>query len=482
MTKKYKIKYTDGKIISLLYQITCDATRIFEQYAIAYWAIGGTFLGLIRSRGILVNDDDVDLGMMNTDVDRFLALEPLFNKCGYNIVKVWLGYKIFYANRPLSGRHKYSFPNIDIFVMKEDLNKKKVIYAPIKAREMWSKEYFHMDELYPLQKYEFGDFEIYGPNLHQDYFDRAYGKDWDEITYRDYDHEKEEVIEKVKVKLTKFDRQPAQPTKVNYHTLIKDNNKPLEINNKVVVSMTTIPSRIEFIYKTVKNIMKQTQYIDKIYVNIPHVSLKGVEYEIPDKLYNLAKHSKGQLILNRKCNDIGPGTKLYPTLKRERNPNTFIITIDDDEVYDKHMIEHLVKAYMKNPYTAFGYEGWNIGKNGRMKDLGSIKAGEDIDILEGFAGVLYCRKFFMKISKGKWVDQIDKFVRMRKGVKECIFVDDVYISAWLAMNNITRTLLDPPNNYEEPYSHSGSDDALSGNPEVAKRNAKCAVHFLKYFR
>lgn len=41
-----------------------------------------------------------------------------------------------------------------------------------------------------------------------------YGKDWNEIAYREYDHEKEEEVERVKVKLTKSMRLPAQPTEV----------------------------------------------------------------------------------------------------------------------------------------------------------------------------------------------------------------------------------------------------------------------------
>ena len=75
--------------------------------------------------------------------------------------------------------------------------------------------------LFPLKLYKFGDISVYGPQTYQQYFDEMYGKDWNEIAYREYDHEKEEEIERIKVTLTKSMRKPAQPTAVKERSCIK---------------------------------------------------------------------------------------------------------------------------------------------------------------------------------------------------------------------------------------------------------------------
>lgn len=480
---KYKLKITSAPIVKLLYQIMYDTHRIFYKAGIKYWAVGGTFLGAIRHEGMIPHDDDMDVAIENVDINRFLDLRPQFKKCGYTIVKVWLGYKIFYTNRPPTGRHNYSFPNVDIFPMKEVDGVLIPLYKSV--REMWPKEWYPVKELYPLTKYKFADFWIYGPAVHQTYFDRAYGKDWDKIMYRDYDHEEEEVMEKVKVKIMPRDRVPAKPTNVKDRLCVTQIKIPhIKLKQRLVVSMTTIPSRIEVLYKTVKNIMKQTQWIDRIYLNIPHKSSKGDNYVIPDKLRRLVQRSKDYgvpISFNRPENDFGPGTKLYPTLLKEKNPNTLIVTIDDDMIYDRRMIETLVKEYQMDQTRVIGFHSWNVGPGGKMWDMDSCN-GDYPDVIEGFGGALYTRKFFMKKVSDEWIDQSDKFIRMRKKLPECFFVDDVYISAWLAKNNIPIYIADTPPNYKEPKSHSDSKSALSDNPNLEKRNKKCAMVFIKYFR
>jgi hypothetical protein len=82
------------------------------------------------------------------------------------------------------------------------------------CRDAWPKEYFYTDELYPLTKYTFGEFQAWGAYKYKEYFNRAFGKKWNIEAYRDYDHEAEETLEKVLVKLEQRDRQPAKPTHV----------------------------------------------------------------------------------------------------------------------------------------------------------------------------------------------------------------------------------------------------------------------------
>ena len=206
-----KLKKTKPSIIKLLYQLTYDTKRILEFYKINYWMIAGTLLGAIRHKGVIGWDDDSDCGILSKDVKRFLSLRSVFKKIGYDIVDVWFGYKIIYSNRKKLKGELYSFPNLDIFTFRLSSDKKKYEYSYATARNTWPKEFFTVDQLQNLKKYDFGSYKLYGPSNPEKYLTRAYGKDWYTHAYRQYDHEKDEVVESVKVKLTDKDRVPATP-------------------------------------------------------------------------------------------------------------------------------------------------------------------------------------------------------------------------------------------------------------------------------
>ena len=88
--------------------------------------------------------------------------------------------------------------------------------------------------------------------------------------------------------------------------------------------------------------------------------------ELPKELLNLLKENKNFEIFWVKTNN-NVFKKLIPTLNRFRNK--LIITIDDDILYPKDMIENMIKCYKKlggkNP-VSFGTSSsdWNI--NGKI--------------------------------------------------------------------------------------------------------------------
>jgi hypothetical protein len=105
-------------------------------------------------------------------------------------------------------------------------------------------------------------------------------------------------------------------------------------HKKIVVSLTTLPSRISNIEKVINSILVNTIKPDIIYLNVPQFSTREQKsYDIPQSLLNIET-----LKINIIDTDYGPVTKLYPTLFKELDPETIIICIDDDKEYDHKLI------------------------------------------------------------------------------------------------------------------------------------------------
>jgi len=207
-----KLKTTPKNIIEQLYQLMYDTHRILTNNGVEYWVDGGTLLGAVRHGGIIPWDDDLDIGMTNSNVRKFLGLRNSFKKCGYEISRVFFGYKIFYSKHKLLKGANYSFPFVDVFPCKIDKTTGEIKPSLKRARDTFPKEMFFEEEMFPLRTYKFGDFSVMGPKTASDYFTRYYGRDWNEIAYREYDHALSIFVTPVRVILTDELRKPAKPT------------------------------------------------------------------------------------------------------------------------------------------------------------------------------------------------------------------------------------------------------------------------------
>lgn len=214
-----KLKITKANTIKTLYQLFYDVHRILKVHNLSYWMVGGTFLGAVRHEGIIPWDDDVDIGMDVRDRKKLMSLEKVFKKCGIKLFKFFFGFKLFYTNSKKVTGEGYRFPNLDIFLM-ENVDNSYYQYVSKEARKLWPKEYYEIEDLFPLKRYKFGSINVWGGYSFKKYLDRSF-KGWKTTAYRQYDHEKEEEVEIVKVILTDKDRMPAQPTKVVKRKCIK---------------------------------------------------------------------------------------------------------------------------------------------------------------------------------------------------------------------------------------------------------------------
>lgn len=81
-------------VVSLIHHVELNIFKQFaaitQKYHIGYIAMGGTMLGAVRHQGFIPWDDDMDVGLLRTDYDRFLKVaEKELQKSHYFLQTPW---------------------------------------------------------------------------------------------------------------------------------------------------------------------------------------------------------------------------------------------------------------------------------------------------------------------------------------------------------------------------------------------------------
>lgn len=198
----------------------------------------------------------------------------------------------------------------------------------------------------------------------------------------------------------------------------------------IIVSFSTIPSRITEIVPTVKSLLSQNMSPKRIRVNVPQFSMREqVEYTIPDEISNLKCFE-----VVRVDKDWGPSTKFIPAIQ-DSEPDQKILVVDDDNMYPPTMLEAFNKASNEKPDWIVAASGWrvpgdlvdrattlwtNITKQPPVP-VPTTRTNEyyQIDILQGYSGYVLKPRFFDLSALTDYPDE-PRAVR---------FVDDVWVSA-----------------------------------------------------
>ena len=154
-----------------------------------------------------------------------------------------------------------------------------------------------------------------------------------------------------------------------------------------IISLTTIPDRIEHIEPCILSLVAQGLQVYLWAVRKIARSdtvLKG----IPDYITRAGVHVKV-------VEDCGPITKLLPALKIGFET---ILTADDDCIYGTGWAERLLAWGERIPMAAIGYRGRILKGMGyadsRLVIKSRIKKATAVDIITGVYGALYRRQSF----------------------------------------------------------------------------------------
>lgn len=234
---------------------------------------------------------------------------------------------------------------------------------------------------------------------------------------------------------------------------------------RVVASYTTLPSRYDSLRKSIESLSSQTHKLDAIYLTLPAKAARlNKEYPpLPDDIADICTVVHTDI-------DYGPITKIYGALMSERDPNTVIISCDDDVLFAPNHIEILLQYHITNPKSCICGTGALIGRGLLFISIVSTvrpfhkwsgftgfdvgKSGRKVDLIFGVAGVLYTREMFPPN------EQLYEEIFRHSIEDNTIFHnDDVLISGYLSKQGIERRLF-----FDIPtIHHDDGNDALSAD-------------------
>lgn len=112
-------------------------------------------------------------------------------------------------------------------------------------------------------------------------------------------------------------------------------------NEELIITLSTFGDRIHGTAITIESIFEQTVKPNRVILNL------GRQFEGKGKIPGSLKLLERRGLEIRFTRDIGPYTKLLPTLRDF--PNSTIITVDDDIIYDYDMVSNLVNEHLTHP-------------------------------------------------------------------------------------------------------------------------------------
>lgn len=221
----------------------------------------------------------------------------------------------------------------------------------------------------------------------------------------------------------------------------------------VVISLTTVPSRLEILKPVIHCLLRQT--VSGVPIELHVASSVKSTGETWDS-FPIWLSSLQSVQIVKHTLDVGPAMKFLPALSA--NQRRAVIVLDDDVLYPNNLVEGLLKADARwNGSAAICYRGWRIHHKLSFEQsiLTSPKSTEDVHvgIITGHGG--YC-------VRSHHVDLFD-LSDLSRAPEECWMMDDIWISVHLSKMNTPKLLIGGSARYKIPI-----ESALGGNRE--KRN------------
>jgi glycosyltransferase involved in cell wall biosynthesis/TPR repeat protein len=214
---------------------------------------------------------------------------------------------------------------------------------------------------------------------------------------------------------------------------IEYREEPFERTEKeVIVSLTSFPARIGIVSITIKSIMDQTCPPDRIMIWLADTQFPCLEADLPQDLLDL----KEEGLEIRFCEDLKPHKKYFYAM--QENPDSVVITIDDDVIYPEDAVECLLRSYSRFPHCVSGLrvhrmsfteDGVGTYDSWRYNDDSFYRNPSMFAIATGVGGILYPPHSIPKDAFNK--DAI---------IKTCLMGDDLWLKTNAVLNGYPTVL------------------------------------------
>lgn len=202
----------------------------------------------------------------------------------------------------------------------------------------------------------------------------------------------------------------------------------------VIISLTTIPFRLNRVFVTVRSILNQSQKPEKTILWL-HDSLKN---KIPKSLKKL----EGELFSIQFTSLNSSHVKLIPTIAK--HADKVIVTCDDDLMYDANWLKGLYEQHLKYPQAIIAHKVRQIQFDENHKPLTYTKwkltdnSKPETFLALGSSGVLYPANCFIE-----QVTNDDLYMKLAPKA------DDLWFKAMtlLSGRQIVTTDFEPQNTY-----------------------------------
>lgn len=211
----------------------------------------------------------------------------------------------------------------------------------------------------------------------------------------------------------------------NYEEMLKIRSR------EVIVSFTSFPARISFVSQVVDSMAMQTKKPDRVILNLAKPQFPNGEADLPEKL--IEQKNNGLVEIVWRDEDIRSHKKYFYVM--QENPESIVITIDDDLEYKNDMISTLYYSYLCYPEYVSAMRVHIVALNEKEKKIFKYylwpKEFRDkaLAVSEQFFATSGAGTLFPPHSLDKRAFNKDKILEL------CPLADDVWLYFMLALNN-----------------------------------------------
>lgn len=114
---------------------------------------------------------------------------------------------------------------------------------------------------------------------------------------------------------------------------------------KIIVSFTSYPPRINGVHQVVESLQRQTVQADEIVLYLSMDEFPDMDVALPEELKGMIGQKGFRVVWVR--GNLKSHKKYYYALQEYKD--AVVITVDDDKIYARTMIEDLIKSYKRFP-------------------------------------------------------------------------------------------------------------------------------------